>query len=68
MESARERFRAAGNTAMEASYLNRLIRWDPTSGMAELEADTRHVAVVLWELGLRCCKLPADTDFRLTEK
>ena len=37
---------------MEASFLNRVIRWDPTPGRAELEADTRHVAMVLRDLGL----------------
>ena len=41
-----------GNTAMEASLLNRVIRWGPTPGSAELEADTRHVAMVLRDLGL----------------
>ena len=40
-----------GNTAMEASFLNRVIRCDPTSG-AELEADTRHVTMVFRDLGL----------------
>ena len=37
---------------METSFLNRVIRWDPASGRAELEADTRHVAMVLRDLGL----------------
>ena len=32
--------------------LNRVIRWDPTSGRAELEADTRHVAMLLQDQGL----------------
>ena len=32
--------------------MNRVIRWDPASGRAELEADTRHVATVLRDLGL----------------
>ena len=41
-----------GNTAMEATFLNRVIRWDPVLGRAELEADTRHVAMVLRDLGL----------------
>ena len=36
---------------MEASFLNRVSRWDPTSGRAELEADTKHVATVLGDLG-----------------
>lgn len=36
----------------EASFLNRVIRWDPTAGRAELEADTRHVEMVLRDLGL----------------
>ena len=30
----------------------RVIRWNPTSGRAELEADTKHVAMVLRYLGL----------------
>ena len=46
------KFLTDGNIAMEASFLNRVIRMDPTSGMAELEADTRHVAMVLRHLGL----------------
>ena len=29
-----------------------MIRWDPASGRAELEADTRHGAMVLRDLGL----------------
>ena len=37
---------------MEASFLNRVIQWVPTPGRAELEADTRHVAMVLGDLGL----------------
>ena len=41
-----------GNTAMEATFLNRVIRWDPVLGRAELEADTRCVAMVLRDLGL----------------
>ena len=40
------------NTAMEASFLHRVIQWVPTPGRAELEADTRHVAMVLGDLGL----------------
>ena len=40
------------NAAMEASFLNRVIWWVPTSGMAELEADTMHFAIVLRDLGL----------------
>ena len=40
------------NTLTETSFLNRVIRWDPASGRAELEADTRHVAMVLRDLGL----------------
>ena len=35
-----------GNTAMGASFLNRVIGWDPTSGRTVLEADTMHVAMV----------------------
>ena len=46
------KFHADGNIAMEASSLNRVIRWDLTSGRAELDADTRHVAMVLRYLGL----------------
>ena len=37
---------------MEATFLNRVIRWDPVLGRAELDADTRHVAMVLRDLGL----------------
>ena len=40
------------HAAMEASLSNRIIRWDPASGRAEMEADTRHVAMVLQDLGL----------------
>ena len=40
------------HTLTETSFLNRVIRWDPASGRAELEADTRHVAKVLRDLGL----------------
>ena len=47
-----EKFHSGGNTAMEASFLNRVIRRDPTSGWAGLETDTRHVAMVLRDLGL----------------
>ena len=46
------KFHSDGNTATEGSFYNRVIRWDPTSGRAELEADTRHVAMVLRDLGL----------------
>ena len=41
-----------GNTAMEASLLNSEIRRDPTSGRSELEADTKHIPMVLRNLGL----------------
>ena len=41
-----------GSTAMEASFLHRVLRRDPTSGRAELEAVTRHVAMALRDLGL----------------
>ena len=37
-----------GNTAMEASFLKRVIKWDPTSG----RADTKHIAMELRGLGL----------------
>ena len=37
---------------MEASFVHRLIRLDPTSERVELEADTRHVAMVFRDLGL----------------
>ena len=40
------KFHSDGNTAIEASFLNRVIGWDPPSRRAELEADTRHVAMV----------------------
>ena len=47
------KFHSDGHTAMEASLLNRVMQWDSTSGKAEfLEADTRHVAMVLRDLGL----------------
>ena len=52
-------FHSDGNTLTETSFLNRVIRWNPTSGVAELEADARHVAMVLRVLGLEkvvsCC-------------
>ena len=58
------KFHSDGNTAMEVSFLNRVVRWDPAPGRAELEADTRHVAMVLPDLGIgqvntscnSCCK------------
>ena len=40
------------HTLTETSFLNRVTRRDPASGRAELEADTRHVAMVLRHLGL----------------
>ena len=40
------------HTLTETSFLNRVTRRDPASGRAELEADTRHVAMVLRDLGL----------------
>ena len=45
-----EKFHLDGSTAMEASCLNRVVRWDPTSGRAELEADPRHEAMVIRDL------------------
>ena len=45
------RFHSDGNTLTDNSFLNRVIRWDPASGGAEMEADTRHVAMVLRDLG-----------------
>ena len=39
------KFHSDGNTAMEASFLNRVVRWDPTSGRAELEASPVVTAV-----------------------
>ena len=45
-------FHSDGNISMAASFLNRVLRWDPGSGRAELEADTRHVPMVLRDLGL----------------
>ena len=45
-----------GSTAMEATFLNRVISWDLVSGRAELEADTRHVAMVLRDLKLEKAK------------
>ena len=47
------KFKSDGNTAMEASFLNRVILWDSSSGRAVLEADTRHIAMVLRDLGLK---------------
>ena len=44
-------FHSDGNTSMEASFLHRVIWWDPTSGRAEL-ADTRRAAMALRDLGL----------------
>ena len=40
------------HTLKEASFLNHVVRWDPTSGRAEMEVETRHVAMVLRDLGL----------------
>ena len=37
---------------MVASFLNRVVWWDPTPGRAQLEADPRHVAMVLRDLEL----------------
>ena len=34
-----------------ATSLNRVIRCDPESGRAELEADTRHISMVLRDMG-----------------
>ena len=42
----------SGNIAMEASFLNRVIGWEAHLAGAELEADTRDVAMVLRDLGL----------------
>ena len=41
---------------MEATFLNRVISSDLVSGRAELEADTRHVAMVLRDLKLEKAK------------
>ena len=73
-----EKFPSNGNGAMEASFLNRVIRWDPTSGRAGLEADTRHVAMVRRDLASEkstllmlvsgpsglviCCRLSGTSD------
>ena len=45
------KFHSNGNIAMEASFQHGVIQWDSVSGRAELEADTRHVAMVLRVLG-----------------
>ena len=42
-----EKFHLDGTTLTETSFLKRVPRWDPASGKAEFEADTRHVAMVL---------------------
>ena len=47
-----EKLHSDGNTLTETSFMNRVIRLDPGSGRAELEADTRHVVMVLRDLGL----------------
>ena len=47
-----EKFHSNGNSAMEGSFLSHVIRWTPTSGRAELEADKRHVSMVLRDLRL----------------
>ena len=47
-----EKFHSDGNTAMEASFLNRVMRWDPTSGRAELVADMLRFAMLLRGLRL----------------
>ena len=41
------KFRSDGNTSMETSLLNRVVRWDPASGRAEMKA-----AMVLRDLGV----------------
>ena len=41
-----------GNIAMEAPCLKRVIQRDPTPGRAEFQGDSRHVAMVLGDLGL----------------
>ena len=38
-------FHSDGNTLTETSFLNRVIRWNPTSGVAELEADAGHSGI-----------------------
>ena len=43
-----ENFHSDGNTSMETSFMNRVIRWD----RHELEPDTRHSAMVLRDVGL----------------
>ena len=42
-----------GDAAMGASFLNRVICWYPTSGRTDLESRTRHVAMMLRDLGLQ---------------
>ena len=46
------KFHSYENILRETSFLNCVISWDPASGRAELEADTRHVAMVFRDLGL----------------
>ena len=38
------KFHSDGNALTETSFLNRVIRWDPASARARMEADTRHVS------------------------
>ena len=52
MEHARRSFHSDGDTLTKTSFLNCVIRWDPASGRGELEADARHVAMVLRDPGL----------------
>ena len=50
-------------------FLNRVFWWDPTTGRAELEAGTRHVAMVRFVLGLEKSTLVVTgDDDRLTDK
>ena len=46
------KFHTDDNTSMDTSFLYRVTGWDPAPGRDDLEADTRHVAMVLRDLGL----------------
>ena len=47
------KIRSDGDDAMGVSFLNHVIWWYPTSGRTDLESRTRHVAMMLRDLGLQ---------------
>ena len=53
MRCKSEKFHSDGNTLTKHRFVNHVIRWDPASGRAEWEADMKHFAMVLRDLGLK---------------